>query len=150
MTILVQPSNPHALFEGNDDFIIRYVHINESGEFEGRQVNGITIAYVRDDERVYFAATICNRHDTYTKSIGRQYSSKLLREAMEYMQSLPTEKGAIKSRLGTGIIGLIDMDYILSILGPVLSIQAESSLTPMDFRHVFLSHCLYRAVLSDE
>lgn len=142
-------TNPYSLIPNNDDFIIRFVHINEPMMFENRQINGITIAYVRDEERVYFAATLCNRHDTYEKSIGRVYSSQLLRDNILHMNQIPAEH-SVKSRALTGIIGIIDMKFILGILGPVLAVQTEGKLSPMDFRHAFLSHCLKAAIFSDE
>lgn len=142
-------NNPHQLFAGNDDVIIRYVHINERMEFDGRTINGITIAYVRDKENVYFAATLCSKNDTYVKSVGREFSSKMLRETIDVLMKVPVEEGSMKSRANHGIVGLINMDFITSCLGPVLSVQTESKLTPMDFRHSFLSLCLGYAIFPD-
>ena len=105
--------------------------------------SGFTVAYLRNNSHVFFAVSLVNKHDQYSKSVGRELTKENLEENIEKITSEYTHYNT-HTRLGCILVkDIVKVGDVSKILGD----HAASKLTMMDFKHAFISEKIAHLVL---
>jgi hypothetical protein len=109
----------------------RYIHIKE----KTKHGNGITVAYSRYDNFIYFAYSLVSKDDQYDKAIGRtvaleQYNKNAHHSIDQYNFIDKYNR-----------CGVITMDTVEehSPIRSIIADQAIRGLSLKDFKHTFIS-----------
>ena len=116
----------------------RFVHVQQPfGKY-----NGMTIAYTRTNENVFFSYSLCCKGDQYEKSIGRNISTQTYLDNIEGVldtyRNIDTEK-----RVGCITVGsLQSLLYMSDTVTSAFADHVLDNIGFMDVKHAFISQML--------
>jgi hypothetical protein len=118
----------------------RFVHVQRANS----KYNGMTIAYTRNDDYVWFSYALCCKPDQYNKAKGRDVSTdtylrnidKIIFDAVDY----PTMDMFNR-------VGYMPLEYMIKILkdsvvGQFIADHEFEHMTMMSFKHAAISQIL--------
>lgn len=124
----------------------RFAH-TQNLPVELSRYNGITIAYFRDDNYVYFGYAKCYHKDEYTKSVGRTQSL----DRLDNLNPETITDGVLPGGLvGVDTVnqyGYASLEYFKDIVSNVVSDNVMDDMTMYSFKHAFISGVLREIVL---
>lgn len=122
------------MIDSRNKFSPRFIHMQPTSISKGA-----TVAYVRDNSHVYFAWSQLSPSDKYDKSIGRKISGERLEAALPTMIPQAVAKQSMVF-LENGI-GFISSAELISKCHArhVICDQMMATLTPMDFKHAYIT-----------
>jgi len=119
---------------------VRFIHEQDIGL---KHFKAFTVAYTRNEERVFFAVTFCTNKDQFIKKIGREVSTEILNRNLDGLINTPsTETGGFATSSSKGsLIGFMDVDAMIRAfeLDAMLANQTTNQLTMLDFKHAAIS-----------
>lgn len=132
------------MIDSRNKFSPRYIHMPYT--YIGR---GITIAYVRDNSHVFFAWSIVSPDDSYNKSIGRSISTDRLNDSLpEMLMQADINGSLIFVANSCGFISSAELISRDTDISAIISDQMLANLTPMDFKHSYITNVVSTAVMS--
>ena len=120
--------------------LLRFVHVQQpstSGKY-----NGLTIAYTRTNEHVFFSYALCCKGDQYEKSVGRKVSTDTY---LDNIESVSDTQHNIDLEKRVGCIPVNSLRTMLGMHEGVNTIFADhvvDNIGWMDMKHSFISQVL--------
>lgn len=107
---------------------------------------GMTVAYIRNGNSIFFAYSLCEKRDKYVKSVGRKLTETNLAENIENIEAAPQYNYVDLSRR----VGHMSVDILVQNLPGVecLSNQHIAGMTTEDFKHSHISYVLANSLLN--
>lgn len=119
---------------------VRFIH---DQSIELKRYKAFTVAYTRNEERVFYAVTFCTVKDQFIKKVGRDVAKDILERNLDGLVNTPsTESGGFSTGLSKGtLIGFLDVEAMARAfnLDSVLANQTTNQLTMLDFKHAAIS-----------
>lgn len=125
------------------NFEPRFVHLLDHGQSPG------TIAYVRNNSHVFFAWTKLSPKDLYVKSTGRKLSSTRLKQILPQLLTLADlmlTDITVWHEYNYGFVSSADLVSKDTAISAVLADQQLALLTPMDFKHSYITNFLINKI----
>lgn len=124
------------MIDSRNKFSPRYIHMPRT--FVSK---GATVAYVRDNSHVFFAWSQLSPVDNYDKSIGRNISAGRLEAALPTMiPQAGTNQSLVFGLSGFGFISVAQLVAKDTYVGTVIADHMLATLTPMDFKHSYITN----------
>lgn len=132
------------MIDSRNKFSPRFIHMPATSI-----TKAATVAYVRDNSHVYFAWSQVNPLDNYIKSIGRDISKNRLEVQLPTM----LVQSEVNQRLIFVLsrVGFISSAELISKchVRHVISDQMMATMTPMDFKHAYITSIVADIVLEN-
>lgn len=126
------------MIDSPNKFSPRYIHMPRT--FLNK---GATVAYVRDLSHVFFAWSQLSPGDNYDKSIGRCVSAGRLEDALPLMESRASiDQSIMFLENGIGFISIVQLVTKDTYVGTVIADHLLATLTPMDFKHSYITNII--------
>ena len=130
---------------------VRFAHGMNTLNTSKCPYSGLTICYVRDDDKVIFTYALCSKDDEYNKKIGRDTTIATWTSVANKMNAADSTNNIsgdayvnIKERFGYVGVGIL----FDSIAGTnVFADQFENKITMHDFKHAYISSILIEIVI---
>lgn len=128
----------------NQNANLRFVHVQEDiGNY-----NGMTVAYERTEDNVFFSFAMCCKPDQYSKAEGRKFSTATYLNALDeihYGISYVDFSKRIGCMSRIDVLGVvIECTDVDSVIGD----HVIRRLSLMDLKHAFISNALVSFIKS--
>lgn len=121
---------------------MRFAHFQQ----EGKNYNGMTVAYTRTEENLFFSYSLCANPDMYVKSIGRKLTTDTY---MMHIDDIHHDVTYVDTTKRVGCISIHTMRDILSIssITNIIADHVVDNLTFMDIKHAALQKNIIQFIL---
>jgi len=124
----------------------RFVHIQQPSN-DGKY-NGLTIAYTRTDDHVFFAYALCCKPDQYEKSVGRKVSTDTYLKNIDFVGDDVLNIN-IEKRVGCIPVESLHEFLQETVCSNVFADHILDKLTWFDVKHAFISQMLSGYVIEN-
>jgi len=124
---------------------MRFAHIQHSY----KNYNGMTVAYSRTDTNVFFSYAMCVKADQYSKSVGRNITTKTFMDNIDDIHHDVTYVDPIKR---VGCVSIEDVRGVLRDNADVTYLFADhviDELTFMGLKHAAVAGFVLKLISSD-
>jgi len=128
------------------EIVVRYIHMPDSYPRPG--ATGMTVAYARNEKNLVFAWSYVIGKDVYSKEIGRERSSKNLKDAVDGLENGLSFRTFIDPANRVGNIKF-DQMYEMVDLSNVLSDDLLEKMNYMHFKHAFLTRLIKEMIFAN-